>query len=1038
MEETNTSSVPQSTAAAPVVSTAERKKANKLMDIFLENVAELRESIITEQAKNPTQDAAGSYAVTRRIKAARNSLENLFLELETEDAALVHRTAVNTDELMSVISKLLDGRAQRPVHLEELLDEHGIVSLLFVKDVRAPSTGNGVFDTAGLTANKAAFDSAGYQNGGFLGLFLNVLSWFALQWSSIYYAPYSALINASMTGKSRSMAELASVGVFTFISCFRPQTDPFYRPRRTPKIADWGTKKTEDLLVFTRQACQYFTGCLEVLLEFLTTTGQDVAASIREREKRACKIEDLTRAWREARDKEERDGTQKQHDDGATLWGKVWMKMEVADAIVDQVRSQERSIEQKAHLVIGKFRKDLSRKDGLIAKIWKQLFLLVPDLPKNKLHILFAFDEARNLKKAVSTEAKDNFVALRRAMRVLPHRLVADEPDAPATPAVDVGPAELELVSTRAAGEHKTELNMFCLVTDTTSAIGNLAPPKELDPSERAGYTGIKLFHPFVNLMGFDSWWRSAGEVLVPKASQSSSADIVNAVKTALLPRIKEASDGQIKQAQEDHNQQDHKLLKQGGNDDRDFSAVEPQAKRAKLAVERSGATDESVGEASGTPFRELLSMEVLETVEVASMQGRPAFFPNLCARGELSAQAELTELLMSKILCVDWKAVTSDPSKPFEPSQTQLIAVLGTVASIEISAASELASALSSGHMRPAAGVSRDRHLLYTLEISELLMAASARLLMRYPSMSLSRLLQAFRETQLNSTTLPGFVGEFAGQVLLLMADETVRRSPTFSDGLQLLDSPFAFYPLLDLLRALLGKDFVDSLGDEVRETFQGGYVRLLQFVKTFAPLSRKTLFEYLLRGSGVYCQEMQRGADLGLGVFYPPADSLRDPRLEPVTLGCTGAALVQVKNLSSPMKPSQVQAAFSKLEELHNAEELSSDLPRVSILLELHRPASSSKDGDWNVQLHKPYSPVRKILEIHARGLSVADILVDEKDKVSADAAFRQMLKSIVDPKTVETIPSEFRDLVEHMFTVQPYMADPKSVPVDKFPLK
>lgn len=61
----------------------------------------------------------------------------------------------------------------------------------------------------------------------------------------------------------------------------------------------------------------------------------------------------------------------------------------------------------------------------------------------------------------------------------------------------------------------------------------------------------------------------------------------------------------------------------------------------------------------------------------------------------------------------------------------------------------------------------------------------------------------------------------------------------------------------------------------------------------------------------------------------------------------------------------------------------------------------------------------------------------MVDEKDKVSADAAFRQMLNSIVDPKTVETIPSEFRDLVEHMFTVQPYMADPKPVPVDKFPL-
>ena len=1037
MEEATTSAAPQSTAAAPVVSAANIEKAKKAMGVFLENVIGLRESIETEQANNPLQDLSRCGAVNRGIKAARNSLENVFLQLDREDPALVPRAAVNTDALMSAISKLLDGREHSPVQVEEVLEKHGIVSVLFVKDVRAPSTGNERFDAAGLTANKAAFDSAGYQNGGFLTLFLNVLSWFALQWNPIYYAPYAALINASMTGKSRSMAELASVGVFTFISCFRPQTAAFYRPRRTPKIADWGTKKTEDVLVFTRQACQYFTGCLEVLLEFLTTTGKDVAASVPEG--KACKMEDLTRAWRKVREKEERDATEKDHDDGKTLWGKVWREMQVAYGMVDKLRPSVLPIEEKAHLVIEKFREELESA-GLIAEIFKQLSSLVPDLPRNKLHILFAFDEARNLKTADSTsEAKDNFVALRRAMRVLPYRLVEDDPEAaparPAAPPVDVsGPAKLKSVSTQAASKlEKTELNMFCLVTDTTSAIGNLAPPKELDPSERAGYTGTKLFHPFVNLMGFDSWWKSAGEVQVPKASQSSAEHIVKAVKTALLPRIKETADVQ---------QEGDKQQEQGGKDERDSSNAGPPAKRAKLAVEESSAetvTSADVASAGGafTPFRELLSMEVLETVEVASMQGRPAFFPNLCARSHFSARTELTDLLVNKILCVDWKAVTGNPQKLFEPSQTQLIAVLGTVASIEISAASELASALCSGHMRPAAGVSLDRHLLYTLEISEPLMAVSARRIMRDPSMSWSRLLQAFRETQLNSTTLPGFLGEFAGQVLLLMADEKVRRSPTFSSSKR-LQSPFAFYPLLDLLRALLGEYFVESLGDEVREAFQGGYVRLLQFVKTFACLSRKTLLEYLLRGSGVYCQEMQRGADLGLGVFYPPAESVRDPRLEPVTLGCTGAALVQVKNWSSPMKTSQVQAAFLKLEELHNSKELSSDLPRVSILLELHRPANSSKDGDWNVRLHKPYSPERKILEIHARGLSVADILVDEKDKVSADAAFRQMLKSIVDPKTVETIPGEFRDLVEHMFTVQPYMAEPTDVPVDKFPLK
>jgi hypothetical protein len=58
---------------------------------------------------------------------------------------------------------------------------------------------------------------------------------------SSFYAPYAALINASMTGKSRLVMELGNHGVFVMLICLRLDDHPNSndRPPRTPFLADY-------------------------------------------------------------------------------------------------------------------------------------------------------------------------------------------------------------------------------------------------------------------------------------------------------------------------------------------------------------------------------------------------------------------------------------------------------------------------------------------------------------------------------------------------------------------------------------------------------------------------------------------------------------------------------------------------------------------------------------------------------------------------------------------------------------------------------
>ena len=141
------------------------------------------------------------------------------------------------------------------------------------------------------------------------------------------------------------------------------------------------------------------------------------------------------------------------------------------------------------------------------------------------------------------------------------------------------------------------------------------------------------------------------------------------------------------------------------------------------------------------------LRRQLLESFEFMATFGRPAYYGFLRFRSAVGTTVgfeSLVTLLQGKLLCqnpasgepveeIDEELQAEfnggDPVKYTAPlpagfSTAQVMGVLGSLASVNISAASHLASDLASGHMRLVSAISKQRKYVYTLEISEPILA--------------------------------------------------------------------------------------------------------------------------------------------------------------------------------------------------------------------------------------------------------------------------------------------------------------------------
>ena len=339
-----------------------------------------------------------------------------------------------------------------------------------------------------LSASAKAFDRPKFHNFEYVRLLNETFADYARTWkvSNNYYAPYSAIVNASMTGKSRMLDEISKEGVFTFTVCLRPQHEHYYRPPRTPRIADWLLQRPgPDLLAVTAEYCAFFEACLTMLDRWLQVKITDHLPT---RDPVRLAIE-----W--------------QHEVASpSFWDHVMFEVDKRKELILSPEDKFVPLIDGGPNTIGvvQYFKE-NRLNQIVVNIEKHMHLLLgtKQLPSDSLHILFIFDEARKMIDAGS------FVPFRRSMRVFP-------------------------------SSSSSQLNIFCTMTDTASKVSNLAPAKPYDPSERANGVGMDLFSPFTVIKSLDLWWDQARHIPVhslPPESFNASEKIVDEVLAVLMNR---------------------------------------------------------------------------------------------------------------------------------------------------------------------------------------------------------------------------------------------------------------------------------------------------------------------------------------------------------------------------------------------------------------------------------------------------------------------------------------------------------------------
>ena len=280
--------------------------------------------------------------------------------------------------------------------------------------------------------------------------------------------------------------------------------------------------------------------------------------------------------------------------------------------------------------------------------------------------------------------------------------------------------------TTRLFPRESGHVRMFCIVTDTTSKVSDFSPPQGLEESERARELSLKTFQPLTVIESLDSWWSTAAEKLIP-ASDFPGVTVqsqIECLRTALI-----------------------------GN---------PEISSPK-------------GEGSTVRLIDTLTIELLEEMDLMATLGRPVFYSFLffkLSHVHEDARAGLVHLMQQKLLKLHPRVVQAEPSRLSKPAA---VAILGFMASIEVSASSELATELASGHLRLVGGISIDRSLVFTMEISEPVIAMAAHYLIKDKVVTWKSLIDAFFTMELSNSTMVGFRGEVAVQILLLVAWQMV-----------------------------------------------------------------------------------------------------------------------------------------------------------------------------------------------------------------------------------------------------------------------
>ena len=196
-----------------------------------------------------------------------------------------------------------------------------------------------------------------------------------------YYSPYAAVINASMTGKSRAFAQLPEEGIFVFRICFQ-KPGSLNSPARSPHIADWFVDRSAPS---QRLYAAFIVAALDKLSSFVEANYSD-------------ELINLTTRWYECQDEE--------------FWKEVTAQAELYDRQEPIDEGGTEAVDGMPSIGFG----NLPLKAFHALEYFKAH--VKHKMRRSVCRVLFFFDEASALTTLVNG-GPTRFQVLRRALRVL-------------------------------------------------------------------------------------------------------------------------------------------------------------------------------------------------------------------------------------------------------------------------------------------------------------------------------------------------------------------------------------------------------------------------------------------------------------------------------------------------------------------------------------------------------------------------------------------------------------------------------------------
>ena len=291
--------------------------------------------------------------------------------------------------------------------------------------------------------------------------------WCLSNWNhQIYYSLYAAVVNASMIGKSRAFAQLASLGIFVFTISFQSESSANLPPRSVI-IADWLSKGdcSSDHEVCKAQYAAFLVVAMERLLAFVKAniTGNFSLAQLAEHWAGLQRVEGQG-FWKGI------------IDDVATSYSDGTRELSINETnamVVDGAKKRK----LPGHAEFGKLGLRAAAAQDELKKLLSSRY---PESGDTLVKTIFFFDEAAELASQDTAVGQwTRFQVLRRSLRVL-------------------------------SGSNCC----FAFFADTVSKISNFAPATRWERSSRLTVVGLKLYPAFWWLPTMDVWPEARGGTL--------------------------------------------------------------------------------------------------------------------------------------------------------------------------------------------------------------------------------------------------------------------------------------------------------------------------------------------------------------------------------------------------------------------------------------------------------------------------------------------------------------------------------------------